>query len=100
MSKPVVYILFCGALAGCLGPESEKDGYVPTKMDEYIPWEQAVSILYNRDVTDVGQYHNLEVTLYLKDGTSVKTIEPQIDAIFEEVEKCGRRCANLVIATE
>jgi hypothetical protein len=48
----------------------------------------------------VVQAHSLEVTMTLKNGATVKTIEPYIDAIFEEIQACGAPCANIVQATE
>ena len=46
------------------------------------------------------QLHSLEVILTLKDGTEIRTVEPTIDAIFEEVEKCGQPYSRIDLATE
>jgi hypothetical protein len=51
-------------------------------------------------VTGVTQLHNLTVYLSLTNGAEVQTVEPTIDAIFEEVQACGAPCANIVLATE
>lgn len=72
----------------------------PTPYPEQVSWELAIEILNSGKVEGVFQLHNLEVTLVLLDGSSTKTIEPTIDAIFDEVEKCGQTCDNIMLATE
>ena len=37
----------------------------------------------------VAQLHSLDVTLTMKDGTEIHTVELSINAIFQEVDKCG-----------
>jgi len=68
----------------------------PTEVD----WETAVEILNLGDVETVFQLHNLEVTLMMKNGNEVHAVEPVIDAIFDEVNKCGAPCSNIMLATE
>ena len=65
-----------------------------------VSWEEAVELLYTGDVVGVTQLHNLTVTLEMDDGSLVKTIEPEIDAIFYEIEKCGQPCEGMWLATE
>jgi hypothetical protein len=48
----------------------------------------------------VTQLHSLDVTIYLKDGRVVSTIEPEIDAIFVLLDECGEICSEVVRATE
>ena len=52
------------------------------------------------EVVEVFQAHSLEVELVLADGQHLTTVEPQIDAVFEVIERCGARCADVVIVTE
>jgi hypothetical protein len=59
-----------------------------------------VEILNTGEVEMVAQLHSLEVILTLKNGTEIRTVEPIIDAIFEEVEKCGQPCSQILLATE
>jgi hypothetical protein len=40
------------------------------------------------------------ITLYLKDGTQLVTVEPHIDAVFDVAEECGEPYADMVLATE
>jgi len=72
----------------------------PTPYPDEVPWYIAVEILNRGEVEAVYQLHNLEVTLVLKDGLEVKTIEPGIDDIFDEIQRCGQLCAGIMMATE
>lgn len=65
-----------------------------------ISWQAAISLLNDGQVTMVFQAHSLEVTMTLKNGATVKTLEPYIDAIFEEIQACGAPCAGIAQATE
>jgi hypothetical protein len=65
-----------------------------------VDWEAAVEILKTGEVEMVTQLHNLDVFLTLKDGTEIKTVEPRIDAVFEEIDKCGQPCSQILLATE
>ena len=95
-----VLFLFAVGIAACtltaeptLPPTGE--GY-PSEVE----WEFAVELLYTGDVVGISQLHNLTVYLEMEDGSVVKTIEPQIDAIFHEIEKCGQLCKDIVLTTE
>jgi len=85
-------------LIGC-GMESESASETTTYSGQ-VSWELAVEILHRGEVEAVFQLHNLEVTLVHLDGTSIKTVEPSIDAVFDEVDKCGQPCRNIMLATE
>ena len=65
-----------------------------------ISWEQAIDSLNSGDVVSVSQRHNLTVRLDMKDGFSIKTVEPHIDAIVQEIKKCGPVCKEILIITE
>ena len=65
-----------------------------------ISWAQAVDLLHAGQVTMVVQLHSLEVHLTLRSGVTVITVEPTIDAIFDEIQRCSAPCANIVQATE
>ena len=67
---------------------------------EAIPWEEALTILNSGEVASVFQTHSLSVTLTLKDGRELRTVEPTIDAIFAAVTACGEPCADITLATE
>jgi len=65
-----------------------------------VSWSEAIRILNSGQVESVFQTHSLDVTLVLKNGTSIYTKEPSIDDIFDEVKKCGNLCKNITQATE
>jgi len=73
--------------------------FLARNQDE-IYWEEAVELIQSGQVSLVMQTHSGEVTLKLKDGRTVKTQEPSIDAIFQEIIKCGDKCQPMTIATE
>ena len=72
----------------------------PTPYPSEVDWETAVEILNTGEVEMVAQLHSLEVILTLKDGTEIRTVEPTIDAIFQEVQKCSQLCSQIVLGTE
>jgi len=94
MKQLISLLIFaCFLLTACAPTELPEDG-------SSISWAQAVDLLYRGDVTAVMQAHSLDVWLTLTNAATVKTVEPYIDAIFDEVQRCGARCANIMLATE
>ena len=65
-----------------------------------VSWTEALEILNKGEVQLVSQSHNLEVLLVLKDGRTITTVEPTIDAIFNAISECGEACRNIVLMTE
>jgi hypothetical protein len=83
-------------LAACSAVEQPN----PTPWPENVDWETAIEILNSGHVVQVVQLHNLSVTFTMDDGSQIKTVEPVIDEIFNEVTKCGKPCEGMVLATE
>jgi hypothetical protein len=75
-------------------------GRTATPYPSDVDWATAVRILNTGEVETVVQAHSLDVILTMKDGSNIHTVEPQIDAIFDEIEKCGRLCSQIALATE
>lgn len=71
-----------------------------TPLPDRVDWPTAITLLQTGQVEQAMQAHNLTVTLTLKDGQQVTTIEPVIDAIFDEIQSCGAPCSNIILATE
>jgi hypothetical protein len=89
------------AVACSSSPTSEPNEILdPLPCGEEVEWDLAVEILNQGNVEQVTQLHSLEVTLILEDGCEIKTIEPSIDDIFDEVQKCGEECEGMILATE
>jgi hypothetical protein len=65
-----------------------------------IAWDDAVNLLMDGQVKQVAQTHALEVTLILRDGTEMKTVEPVIDAVFQVINECGDACQDMILMTE
>ena len=65
-----------------------------------VIWFHAIAMLNNGEVTEVLQTHDLKVFITLKDGRTLVTVEPEIDTIFKEIENCGEKCKDIVVATE
>lgn len=93
MKKLLLATLLLALLAACAPSSLPSDG-------AEIAWDEAVSLLHSGQVTQVFQAHSLRVVLTLRNGAQVSTMEPSIDAIFFEVERCGAPCANIALATE
>lgn len=72
----------------------------PTAYPNEVNWETAVRIIHSGQVEMVVQLHSLDVTLTMKDGSEVHTVEPLIDAVFQEVEQCGKPCEDIILVTE
>lgn len=95
MRKAILFFsLFAILLAACAAA-------TPMPQDgETISWDHAVELLRGGHVTMAFQAHSMDVTLELENGARVYTVEPHLDAIFQEIEACGAPCANIVQATE
>ena len=91
----LLFLLCPLLLLGCGGARVE-----PTPYPDQVDWDTAIEILNSGEVEMAAQLHNRTVTLTLKDGTVVRTVEPTLDAIFDEVEKCGQPCSGIGLATE
>jgi FlaG/FlaF family flagellin (archaellin) len=72
----------------------------PTAYPNEVNWETAVRIIHSGQVEMLFELHSLDVTLTMKDGSQVHTVEPFIDAVFQEVEQCGKSCKDIILATE
>lgn len=95
-ARAILSLLWIALLvSACGGTQVE-----PTPYPGEVDWETAVEILNTGEVEMVAQLHSLDVILTLKDGTEIHTVEPTIDAIFQEVEKCGQPCSQILLATE
>jgi hypothetical protein len=83
------------------GPSAES-GYPAPGANEapVIKWRDAQNLILEGSVSQVTQLHDLTVILDLKDGSTVKTIEPSIDEVFRVIDQCGEKCADILRATE
>lgn len=63
-------------------------------------WQDAVNLIQKGEVEQAFQSHALDVQLFLKNGVKIDVIEPRIDMVFDEIEKCGEVCKDIVKITE
>ncbi len=62
----------------------------------YVSWYEAVQIVNSGQVKEIVQdVHNYDVTLILKNGTSIKTRESRLDEIVGVRVKCGPLCKDI-----
>lgn len=66
----------------------------------YISWPQAVQLISSCSVQSVMQAHSLDISLRLKDGRRVYTVEPLIDAVFDVTRDAAAACGDIQLATE
>jgi hypothetical protein len=57
-------------------------------------------MILNGEVERVIQTHALKVTLLLKHGRALVTVEPEIDEVLEVIKLCDEKCVDIVVATE
>jgi hypothetical protein len=65
-----------------------------------VQWSQVQSIVFSGQVTKIGQTHDLNVYITLKDGRTFKVVEPAIDDILKLVQQCGDLCKDVKVATQ
>lgn len=65
-----------------------------------ISWTEAQAMIAGCRVQMIVQTHDLKISMTLKDGTQVRTVEPRIDDVFDEIDKAKAKCGDVVMATE
>jgi len=68
--------------------------------NDEIKWWHAQAMIMNGEVERVVQTHALKVTLFLKDGRALVTVEPEIDEVLKVIKLCDEKCVDIVVATE
>jgi hypothetical protein len=92
--RPLLFLVISITLAGC-----DDSSLNQTPKKDYT-WQEALELLNDGQVKSVAQAHDLTVVFDLKNGQEFAVKEPSIDAIFEEVNSCGKPCADLELITE
>jgi hypothetical protein len=65
-----------------------------------VTWRRAVALVSTCKAKRVEQAHSRTVTVSLRNGRSVYTVEPRIDAIIPVVNRATKTCGPIVFATE
>jgi hypothetical protein len=74
--------------------------YPAYQENDEVDWRHAQAMIMNGEVERVVQTHALKVTLFLKDGRSLATVEPEIDEVLKVIKLCDRKCVDIVVVTE
>ncbi len=79
--------------------QKNHEGLLNKDSTPYVSWDEAVKIVNSGQVKEVVQTaHNYDVTLILKNGTSVKTKETRLDEIVDAKIKCGPLCNDIIFS--
>lgn len=65
-----------------------------------LKWEAIKSAVDECEVKEIGQTHSRKVTAELKDGAIIEAYEPNIDEVFNIVDKVEHRCGKVLLWTE
>jgi len=65
-----------------------------------ISWAKMEELIVNCRVKSVFQAHSLDVSVTLKNGIKLKSVEPKIDDIVRIAVSAQNKCGNMIIATE
>jgi hypothetical protein len=68
----------------------------PAASDE-LPWEQVRPTLMNQKIAKFVRGEGLNLQLTLKDGTTLKTVMPDPEALAKLLKSCGPPCAAIPI---
>jgi len=63
-------------------------------------WQAIVEAIQNCEVVSTMQAHSLEVSAELKDGSTLRAIEPSIDDIIDVAVEVEDRCGEILMGTE
>ena len=85
-----------GSSVGRTGPNCE---FAPCP-GETVEWLAIKRAIYNCEVKTAAQFHNLDVSVILKNGEILKAVEPSIDEIFIVVKEAEEKCGEIRMATE
>lgn len=66
----------------------------------FISWPQAIELFKACQVEMATQTHSLDVYLDLKDGRTLRAVEPMIDEMFRIISETQSACGTFPVATE
>ena len=92
-------ILIAIIYSGGIYWQKNHQGLIDKETIPYVPWDEAVQIVNSGQVKEIVQTaHNYDVTLILKNGTSIKTRESRLDEIVGVKVKCGPLCKDIIFS--
>lgn len=78
--------------------ENEELPRTPSTGSVFIAWDSAVELVQRCEVRGITQTHALDVYLELPDGSTVRAVEPAIDAVF--AVQAATSCLQFPVGTE
>lgn len=79
--------------------ENKQNQLIETKEGD-THWEEIKNAITNCEVDSMFQAHNLEVSVSLKNWTTIHGIEPAIDNIIHLANTTKEKCGEILIGTE
>ncbi len=74
-----------------------KSLYPGPQSGESVAWAQAVAMINNGEISQIMKSQSLELTLSLKDGRSLLTVETVDGELQAVLNRCGDDCADIVV---
>lgn len=74
--------------------------YPDSKSGDMVTWDQAQAMILNHEVLKISQNQALQITLFLKDGRSLLSLEPELDDVNKVIQTCGDPCKDISVTTE
>jgi len=65
-----------------------------------VSYEETLNFLKAGKIATIFQFHNLGLSVNLKDGRCFSTEQPKIDDILQQIEECGELCKDILFGTE
>ena len=65
-----------------------------------IPWDKAVVLINNGEVSKITVAQSLQVTLFLKDGRTMLSLQPAAGELQKALDACGDPCKDIEIINE
>ncbi|MDO8727863.1 MAG: hypothetical protein Q7J35_17565 [Candidatus Methanoperedens sp.] len=97
----VAVIMIAVVYIGGIYLQKNHEGLLDKDPIPYVSWDEAVQIVNSGQVKEVVQTaHNYDVTLILKNGTSIKTKESRLDEIVGAKVKCGSLCNDILFSVK
>jgi hypothetical protein len=81
-------------------PYPQPNQYPGPGVTSEVPWSRAEEMIMGGEIARVMQTHDLKVYLTSTEGWVVMTVEPEIDAVLDVIDRCGDPCKKILIATE
>jgi len=66
----------------------------------FLSYEEVIQILNSGKVKSIFQFHDLRLSMILKDDRCISTKQQVVDDILQKIEECGDLCKDVIFGTE